>query len=58
MSRQCSASLATAVMVFLITMAATLDMPLMGYHWALGFSGVMGVLTLACCLAFIGRKHG
>lgn len=58
MSRQCSASLATAVMIFLITMAATLDMPLMGYHWALGFSGVMGVLTLACCLAFIGRKHG
>ena len=58
MSRQCSASLATAVMVFLITTAATLGTPLMGYHWALGFSGVMGILTLVCCLAFIGRKHG
>ena len=53
MCRQGSASLATAIMVFLITTSLAMGAGTMGYHWALGFSGLMAVLTLICCVAFI-----
>lgn len=53
MCRQGSASLATAVMVFLITTALATGFGNVGYHWALGFSGLMAVLTLVCCVGFI-----
>lgn len=53
MCRQGAASLATAVMVFFIAASSSAGATSMGYHWALGFSGLMAVLTLVCCVAFI-----
>lgn len=55
MCRQISASLATAVMVFLIVTLSALQMTDAGYHAALGFSGLMAVFCLGVVVAFIKR---
>lgn len=53
MSRQISAALATAIMVFLITSFGDTADPLVGYRLGLGFSGLCGALSLACIAAKI-----
>ncbi len=54
MSRQISASLATAVMVFLIVTLAESSFAGAGYHAVLGFSGLMALL----CLIVVGTGVG
>lgn len=70
MTRQVSGALATAIMVFLVTTfsggAAAAGSPLsmseaLGFHLALGFSGLLGVATLVIAVAFVkddGRSAG
>lgn len=53
MVRQIFAALATAVMVFAVTQGEVLGVPWMGFHWALGVSGILGVLTLAFAIIFV-----
>lgn len=50
MTRQIFAALATAVMVFLVKLGESLGLAAAGFHWALGFSGI---LSLACLLSVI-----
>lgn len=58
MSRQIAAALATAVMVLLIVHFTTAATPELGYHLGLGFSGLLGVLTLLGAVAFIRERSG
>lgn len=53
MTRQIAAALATAVMVFLLKLFNTAANPVLGYHAALGFSGLLGVLCLLMAALFI-----
>ncbi|MGN0038362.1 MAG: MFS transporter [Coriobacteriales bacterium] len=53
MSRQIAAALATAVMVFLLKLFNTAATPALGYHVALGFSGLLGALCLLMAALFI-----
>lgn len=53
MSRQISAALSTAIMIFLITSFEGTADPLIGYHLGLGFSGLCGALSFACIAAKI-----
>lgn len=53
MSRQIAAALATAIMVFLLKALNTAATPVLGYHAALGFSGLLAVLCLGMCVLFI-----
>lgn len=52
MMRQIFAALATAAMVFLVTQAQILGQPWLGFHGALGLSGVLALGCLGCVLAF------
>ena len=56
MLRQIAAALATAVMVCLVKALETAPDAALGYHAALGFSGMLGLGALACAILFIGRK--
>ncbi|MBQ9041358.1 MAG: MFS transporter [Eggerthellaceae bacterium] len=58
MLRQISAALATAVMVCLVKAFETAPDAALGYHAALGFSGLLGLGALICAIAFIDRTHG
>ncbi len=58
MSRQIFASLATAVMVFIVKAAEAVGDPAIGFHGALGFSGALGLLTLAGVVAFVRNAAG
>lgn len=53
MMRQIFAALATAVMVFIVKGCDGMGMPGLGFHAALGFSGLLGALTLAFAIAFV-----
>lgn len=55
MLRQISAALATAVMVCLVKLFETAPDPALGYHAALGFSGLLGLGALLCVVLFLGR---
>lgn len=57
MSRQIAAALATAVMVFLLKMLANGGNAILGYHAALGFSGLLALGCLAVCMAGIREKR-
>ncbi|MBQ9002657.1 MAG: MFS transporter, partial [Eggerthellaceae bacterium] len=57
MLRQISAALATAVMVCLVKAFETAPDVALGYHAALGFSGLLGLGALICAIAFIDRAH-
>ena len=57
-SRQIVAAMATAIMVFLITAFATPQTPELGYHLALGFSGLLGACTLLTVVAFVRPREG
>lgn len=59
MARQIFAALATAVMVFIVKTSAGTGMAGLGFHLALGFSGILGVLTLIFAIAFVREQaHG
>ena len=53
MSRQIVAALATAVMIFLLKAFTGVATPYLGYHIALGFSGLLGLLCLLCVVGFV-----
>lgn len=53
MARQIFAALATAVMVFLVKLAEGQGIPDAGFHWALGFSGLLGLGVLVFALLFV-----
>lgn len=57
MMRQIFAALATACMVFLSEAFAGSGLPDLGFHAALGFSGVLGAMTLAFAIAFVRPSH-
>lgn len=57
MARQIFAALATAVMVFLVKQAELLGAPWLGFHWALGFSGLLAVGCLASVIAFVRKEQ-
>lgn len=57
MMRQIFASLATAVMVFIVTTAEACALAALGFHLALGFSGFLGALTLGLVIVFV-KKTG
>ncbi len=67
MTRQVSGALATAIMVFLIatfsdgvvaTGSPLLASEAIGYHLALGFSGLLGVATLIIAVVFVKEDSG
>ncbi len=55
MLRQISAALATAVMVCFMKVFESAPDAVLGYHVALGFSGLLGLGALACVLLFVDR---
>ncbi|HJF63675.1 MAG TPA: MFS transporter [Gordonibacter urolithinfaciens] len=57
MSRQIAAALATAVMVLLIKQCSPAAAPELGYHLALGFSGLLALLVLATVALFIRERE-
>lgn len=58
MCRQVCAALATAVMVFLLKLFTTPETPTLGYSAALGFSGALALLCLACVVLFVHDQKG
>ena len=57
MSRKIAAALATAVMVLLIKQCSPAAAPELGYHLALGFSGLLALLVLATVALFIRERE-
>lgn len=53
MMRQIVAALATACMIFILRMCENAGMADLGFHAALLFSGVLGLLTLLFAIAFV-----
>lgn len=53
MSRQIFAALATAVMVFIVKQADGMGSAALGFHGALGFSGVLAAGCLVCIFLFV-----
>lgn len=56
MLRQICAALATAIMVCLVKAFGSAPVSELGYHAALGFSGLLGLCAFICVVIFVDRR--